>query len=132
MLLDGKVALVTGAARGIGAATARLLSQEGARVVVADRREDEANTVVAELNAARPGSALFVALDVTAEADWQSAIAQTEAAFGPISVLVNNAGIIRVAPLEQMTLENFRKVLDTNLVGTFRSEERRVGKECSS
>ena len=119
VLLDGKVALVTGAARGIGAATARLLGQEGARVVVADRREDEANAVVAELNQARPGSALFVALDVTAEADWQAAIEKTEAAFGPIQVLVNNAGIIRVAPLEQMTLENFRKVLDTNLVGTF-------------
>ena len=119
MLLDGKVALVTGAARGIGAATARLLGQEGARVVVADRREDEANAVVAELNQAHPGSALFVSLDVTAEADWQAAIETTEAAFGPISVLVNNAGIIRVAPLEQMTLENFRKVIDTNLVGTF-------------
>jgi 3alpha(or 20beta)-hydroxysteroid dehydrogenase len=118
-MLDGKIALVTGAARGIGAATARLLAAEGARVVVADRREDEASAVVAELNQARPGSTLFIALDVTAETDWQAAIAQTEAAFGPIQVLVNNAGIIRVAPLEQMTLENFRKVLDTNLVGTF-------------
>jgi 3alpha(or 20beta)-hydroxysteroid dehydrogenase len=118
-VLDGKIALVTGAARGIGAATARLLAAEGARVVVADRREDEANAVVAELNAARPGSALFVALDVTAEADWQAAIEKTEAAFGPMNVLVNNAGIIRVAPLEQMSLENFRKVVDTNLVGTF-------------
>jgi 3alpha(or 20beta)-hydroxysteroid dehydrogenase len=119
MLLDGKVALVTGAARGIGAATARLLGQEGARVVLADRREDEANAVVAELNQARSGSALFVSLDVTAEADWLAAIAKTETAFGPIDVLVNNAGIIRVAPIEQMTLENFRKVIDTNLVGTF-------------
>ena len=119
MLLDGKVALITGAARGIGAAIARLMAAEGARVVVADRREDEANVVVAELNAARPGSALFLLLDVTSESDWQAAIERTEAAFGPISVLVNNAGIIRVAPLEQMTLENFRKVVDTNLVGTF-------------
>jgi 3alpha(or 20beta)-hydroxysteroid dehydrogenase len=119
MLLDGKVALVTGAARGIGAATARLLAAEGAYVAVADRREDEAGAVVAELNRARPGSALFVSLDVTSETDWQAAIEQTEAAFGSISVLVNNAGIIRVAPLEQMTLENFRKVIDTNLVGTF-------------
>lgn len=119
MLLDGKVALVTGAARGIGAATARLLAGEGARVALADRRENEAAAVVAELNATRPGSAIFVSLDVTGEADWQAAIAQTEAAFGPINVLVNNAGIIRVAPLEQMTLENFRKVMETNLVGTF-------------
>jgi 3alpha(or 20beta)-hydroxysteroid dehydrogenase len=119
MLLDGKVALVTGAARGIGAATARLLAAEGARVAVADRREDEASVVVAELNQARPGSALFLPLDVTSESGWQVAIEQTEAVWSPINVLVNNAGIIRVAPLEQMTLENFRKVIDTNLVGTF-------------
>jgi 3alpha(or 20beta)-hydroxysteroid dehydrogenase len=119
MLLQGKVALVTGAARGIGAATARLLAAEGARVVVADRREDEGDGVVDALNVARPGSALFVPLDVTGEESWQSAIEATELAFGPLNVLVNNAGIIRVAPLEQMTLDNFRKVIDTNLIGTF-------------
>jgi len=120
MLLEGKVAFVTGAARGIGAATARLLAAEGARVVVADRRADEAEEVVSVLSAARgAGSALFVPLDVASEADWLAAIGQAEAAFGPIDVLVNNAGIIRVAPIEQLTLENFRKVLDTNLVGTF-------------
>ena len=119
MLLDGKVALVTGAARGIGAATARLLAAEGARVAVADRREDDGDGVVDALNAKRPGSALFVPHDVTSEEGWQSAIAATELAFGPINVLVNNAGIIRVATLDQMTLENFRKVMDTNLVGTF-------------
>jgi 3alpha(or 20beta)-hydroxysteroid dehydrogenase len=118
-LLDDKVALITGGARGIGAATARLLHGEGARVVVADRREDEGDAVVDALNVERPGSALFVPLDVTSEESWQSAIAATELAFGPIGVLVNNAGIIRVAPLEQMTLDNFRKVMDTNLVGTF-------------
>jgi 3alpha(or 20beta)-hydroxysteroid dehydrogenase len=119
MLLQGKVALVTGAARGIGAATARLLAAEGAQVAVADRREDEGDAVVDALNVERPGSALFVPLDVTSEESWQSAISATELAFGPIQVLVNNAGIIRVAPLEQMTLDNFRKVMDTNLVGTF-------------
>ena len=119
MILAGKVALITGAARGIGAASARLIGGEGAHVVVADRREDEAKAVVAELNAARPGSALFVSLDVTDEAEWQAAIHTAETACGPIDVLVNNAGIIRVAPIEQMTLENFRKVIETNLVGTF-------------
>jgi len=112
MILAGKVALITGAARGIGAASARLIGGEGAHVVVADRREDEAKAVVAELNAARPGSALFVSLDVTDEAEWQAAIHTAETAFGPIDVLVNNAGIIRVAPIEQMTLENFRKVIE--------------------
>jgi len=119
MLLAGKVAFITGGARGIGAASAALLAGEGARVVVADRRADEAAATVAAINAGHPGSALFVALDVSSEAGWQSAIAEAEAAFGPISILVNNAGVNRVAPLDQMSLENFRKVIDTNLVGTF-------------
>jgi 3alpha(or 20beta)-hydroxysteroid dehydrogenase len=119
MLLDGKVALVTGGARGIGAATARILAAEGARVVIADRRADEGTAEADLLNQARPNSALFVPLDVTDETAWQEAIGATEQAFGPIGVLVNNAGIIRVAPLSQMSVENFRKVVDTNLVGTF-------------
>ncbi|HTJ63368.1 MAG TPA: SDR family NAD(P)-dependent oxidoreductase [Alphaproteobacteria bacterium] len=119
MLLDNKIAFVTGGARGIGAATAKLLHAEGAKVVIADRRADEAGITVDVLNAARRGSALFVPLDVVSEAEWQAAIEATERTFGPISVLVNNAGIIRVAPLDQMTVENFRKVVDTNLVGTF-------------
>jgi len=117
--LSRKVAFITGGARGIGAASAALLAGEGARVVVADRRAEEAAATVAAINAAHPGSALFVALDVSSEAGWQSALAEAETAFGPISILVNNAGVNRVATLDQMTLENFRKVIDTNLVGTF-------------
>jgi 3alpha(or 20beta)-hydroxysteroid dehydrogenase len=119
VLLDGKVAFVTGAARGIGAASAKLLHAEGAKIVVADRRADEGGIIVDVLNQARSGSALFVPLDIAREADWQLAIETAERTFGPVSVLVNNAGIIRVAPLDQMTVENFRKVVDTNLVGTF-------------
>jgi 3alpha(or 20beta)-hydroxysteroid dehydrogenase len=119
VLLRDKVAFITGGARGIGAATARLFVAEGARVAIADRRADEAQETVAGLNAVRAGSAMFVQLDVSSEPSWQAAIAETEAAFGPIQVLVNNAAINRIAPIEQMTLENFRKVLDTNLIGTF-------------
>jgi 3alpha(or 20beta)-hydroxysteroid dehydrogenase len=119
MLLDGKVAFVTGGARGIGAATAKLLHAEGAKVVIADRRADEAGIAVDVMNAGRRGSALFLPLDVASERDWVLAIETTERTFGPIGVLVNNAGIIRVAPLDQTTVENFRKVVDTNLVGTF-------------
>ena len=119
MLLDGKTAFITGGARGIGAASARLMVGEGARVAIADRREDEAAETVAALNAFRLDAACFVPLDVASEEGWIAAIAQAEAALGPISILVNNAAINRVAPLDQMTLENFRKVLDTNLVGTF-------------
>ena len=119
MLLDGSVAFITGGARGIGAASARLMVEEGAKVAIADRRAEEAAETVAALNALRPDSACFIPLDVASEEGWVAAIAQAEARFGPISILVNNAAINRVAPLEQMTLENFRKVVDTNLVGTF-------------
>ncbi|MCB9726125.1 MAG: glucose 1-dehydrogenase [Spirochaetaceae bacterium] len=119
MRLAGKVALVTGAARGIGAETVRRMVAEGARVAIADRRVEEGHALVAELEAARPGAALFVELDVTSEADWQAAVAAVVARFGALHVLVNNAGIIRVAPLEKTDLELFRKVVDTNLVGAF-------------
>ncbi len=117
--LAGKVALVTGAARGIGAATARRFVEEGARVVLADRRGDEGEALAAELEAEHPGAARFQPLDVTDEAAWSEAVARTEAEWGGIDVLVNNAGTIRVKPLEETDLETFRKVLDTNLVGAF-------------
>jgi 3alpha(or 20beta)-hydroxysteroid dehydrogenase len=119
MLLEGKTAFITGGARGIGAASAHLMLIEGARVAIADRRAEEAAETVVALNALRADSACFVPLDVASEEGWVAAIAQAEATLGPISILVNNAAVNRVAPLEQMTLENFRKVLDTNLVGTF-------------
>ena len=119
VLLDGKTAFITGGARGIGAASARLMVGEGARVAIADRRAEEATETVAALNAMRPDAARFIPLDVASEEGWITALEQAEGHLGPISILVNNAAINRVAPLEQMTLENFRKVMDTNLVGTF-------------
>ena len=117
--LAGKVALVTGGARGIGAATARRFVEEGAKVVLADRRGDEGEALASELCARSPGHARFASLDVTAEADWARAVRETESAFGGIDVLVNNAGTIRVKPLAETDLETFRKVVDTNLVGAF-------------
>lgn len=117
--LDGKVVFITGAARGIGAASARRCVEEGARVVVADRRADEAGAVAGELNALRAGSGHAVALDVSSGPGWQSAIAETEAAFGRLDVLVNCAGIIRIVPLERADEETFRKLIDVNLIGTF-------------
>jgi len=119
VLLDGKTAFITGGARGIGAASARLMVGEGARVAIADRRADDAAETVAALNALRPGSACFVPLDVSSEEGWVTALEQAEGHLGPLSILVNNAAINRVATLDQMTLENFRKVVDTNLIGTF-------------
>jgi 3alpha(or 20beta)-hydroxysteroid dehydrogenase len=117
--LRDKVALVTGAARGIGAATATRFVEEGARVAIADRRREEGQALCEQLNETRPGAAIFVELDVTDELAWAEAIPQVEREFGRIEVLVNNAGVIRIAPLEKTDLDLFRKVLDTNLIGTF-------------
>ncbi len=119
MLLQDRLVFVTGAARGIGAATARRVVAEGGRVVIADRRLDESEAVASELNALRGGSALALELDIVDEARWTEAVAAAESALGPINVLVNAAGIIRVAPLEKLDVETFRKVVEVNLVGTF-------------
>ena len=113
--LAGKVALITGGARGIGAATARRFVDEGARVLIADRRAEEGNALAAELGE----GARFVELDVGMEASWLAAVAAAEQGFGRLDVLVNNAGIIRVQKLAEMSVETFRQVLDVNLVGTF-------------
>ncbi|MCZ6828426.1 MAG: SDR family NAD(P)-dependent oxidoreductase [Gammaproteobacteria bacterium] len=119
MRLENKIALITGGARGIGAACAQRFVDEGARVVVADRRADEGMELCRALNSARAGVAVFAELDISSEAAWAEAIADTISEFGAINVLVNNAGMIRVAPLEKTDLEMFQKVINTNLVGTF-------------
>lgn len=113
--LDGKVALITGAARGQGAAEARLFARHGARVVVADVLDDEAAAVAAEIGAA----ALAVHLDVTDEASWAAAVAAATDVFGGLDVLVSNAGIIRTGALEAMSLDLYRSVVDVNQVGCF-------------
>lgn len=119
MRLEGKVALVTGAARGIGAATARRFVAEGAQVVLADRRTDEGEALAAELNVIRENAVCFAPLDVSNEAAWESAVSTAKETYGGIDVLVNNAGMIRVMPLEKTDLETFQKVINTNLVGAF-------------
>jgi len=117
--LEGKVALVTGAARGIGAATARRFAAEGASVVLGDRRDELGAQTAAAIDAEEWGAARYVSLDVTSEEAWAGAVQQASRWFGGVDVLVNNAGIIRVTPLVDTDLETFRKVLDTNLVGAF-------------
>ena len=117
--LDGRVAIVTGAARGIGAATAQRFAAEGAKVLVADRRDELGEAVVAAINAGAPDAARYVSLDVTDEFAWGHAVDDAIAWAGGVDVLVNNAGIIRVAPIVDCDLEMFRKVVDTNLVGAF-------------
>ena len=117
--LNGRVALVTGGARGIGAATARLFATAGAKVVLADRRVELGGDAAAAINEEVPGSARFVELDVTSESDWERTVAQVQRWGGGVDALVNSAGIIRVSPITDLDLETFRKVLETNLIGTF-------------
>lgn len=113
--LDGKVAIITGGARGIGACHARTFVREGARVVVADRRADEGRESIEELG----DGALFVETDVTDEGDWTAIADAAVDTFGGIDVLVNNAGIMRIVPIESCDSATFRKVLDTNLTSMF-------------
>jgi len=116
--LAGKVALVTGAARGIGASIANAFAQEGAAVALADRRDDLGAEVAAEIRE-RGGRALYVHLDITSEEDWRSAVVQTGEELGDPNVLVNNAGAIRVKPFRETSRQDLSKLLETNVVGAF-------------
>jgi 3alpha(or 20beta)-hydroxysteroid dehydrogenase len=113
--LDGKVAIVTGAARGQGEAEARLFAAEGARVLLADVLDDEGEAVAAEIGEA----AAYTHLDVTDEEQWQAAVALAEQRFGPVTVLVNNAGILLFQALHKTELEDFDRVLRVNVHGVF-------------
>jgi 3alpha(or 20beta)-hydroxysteroid dehydrogenase len=113
--LEGKVALITGGSRGMGAASARQFVAEGARVVVGDILDDEGKALADELGEA----ARYLHLDVTSEDDWAQAVETTEREFGALNVLVNNAGILRFGALEEEKLDDFRRLLDINLVGVF-------------
>ncbi|MFD5325830.1 SDR family NAD(P)-dependent oxidoreductase [Streptomyces sp. NPDC127092] len=112
----GKVVIVTGAARGQGAAEARLLAEAGARVVLTDVREEEGRAVAAELGA---GTAVFVRHDVTSAEDWKTVVGSALAVHGRLDGLVNNAALWRTAPVESETYENFALLLRVNLLGPF-------------
>src|SRR5690606_22556286 len=113
--LESKVAVITGAARGQGEAEARLFVAEGARVLLADIRDEEGEAVAAELG----GAAAYVHLDVTDEDQWAAAIAHAEERFGPVSVLVNNAGILHFKAIDQTDREDFDRVVRVNVHGVF-------------
>ena len=113
--LAGKTAIVTGGARSMGAATARLFVAEGAQVVIADVLDAEGRALAEELGKA----AYFQHLDVSDEAAWAAAVAEAVARFGGVDVLVNNAGILKFAALLDTPLADFKRVLEVNLVGCF-------------
>lgn len=113
--LAGKVAIVTGAAQGTGAAIARLFVEEGARVVVADVKEENGREVARGLGTA----AHFVRLDVRQPEDWQAGVAAASATFGGIDVLVNNAAILLLAPITGTSREDFLRIVEVNQLGPF-------------
>lgn len=113
--LDGKVAIISGGARGMGAATSRLFVEAGARVVIADLLEAEGAALAQELGDA----ARFVRLDVTCAQSWADTVQLAEDTFGPVDVLVNNAGVLLFKSLLQTTPEDYRRVIEVNLVGEF-------------
>jgi len=114
--LDGKIAVVTGGSRGIGAAVGRAFGREGAAVVICDLLDERGEGIADDVNRAG-GSAIFVHLDVTAQTDWQAMTARVDAWRGGIDVLVNNAGINVRTGIEKVGLDDWNRVVSVNLTG---------------
>lgn len=123
MQLQDKTVIVTGGARGIGAAVVRKLAADGARVVITDVLEVEAKELSDQLGEQlgdELGSrVMYHYLDVTEPAQWRAVVAAAEERFGPVSVLINNAGIVEFGRIEEQPLESFQRVLDVNLTGAW-------------
>ena len=113
--LDGKVAIVTGAARGSGALIAKRLVADGARVVLADILDDRGKPLAEELGDA----ARYQHLDITDEGQWQATVEFARAEFGVLTTLVNNAAVLDIGPLEHTSAADFSRVLEVNTLGTF-------------
>ncbi len=120
--LDGRVALITGGARGMGKSHVRHFVAEGARVVFGDVLDDKGGYVADKLG---EQCCRYTHLDVTSEADWAAAVALATDAFGKLDVLVNNAGILLFARIAEMPLADFRRVLEVNAVGCWLGMRRR-------
>lgn len=113
--LAGKVAIITGGARGMGEAHARRFVAEGAKVAITDLNEEQGQALANELGE----NVIFIKQDVSSEADWKNVIAKTEEAFGSINVLVNNAGISINNSIEAMPLDQYMKIVNINQVSVF-------------
>jgi len=118
MRLEGKVALISGGARGMGAEAGRLFAKEGAKVVLGDVLESEGKTTAEEIRTAG-GEATFVRLDVTSESDWAGAVTEAERWYGKLNVLVNNAGIGGGNRIEDTTLADWERIMAVNSTGVF-------------
>ncbi len=118
MRLQGKVALISGGARGMGAVEAHMFTREGAKVVIGDVLEEEGRQTEAAVNEAG-GECVFVRLDVTNEDDWAAAIGTAVSRFGKLDILVNNAGISITGGIEDLTIEDWERTFDINAKGVF-------------
>ena len=118
MRLQDKVAIITGAARGMGAAEARIFAKEGAKVILGDIQVEDGQSVAQEINEAG-GQAIFIEMDVSKQSDWQRTIDAAISNFGKINVLVNNAGIIERDSLEETTEETWDRIMAVNAKGVF-------------
>ena len=122
--LDGKVALITGGARGMGKSHVRHFVAEGARVVFGDVLDDKGAKVAAGLDGQ---SCRYIHHDVTSEAEWAAAVAAAVDTFGRLDVLVNNAGVLKFAPIADMPLDDFRRILEVNAVGCWLGMKAAIG-----
>ncbi|WP_421911500.1 SDR family oxidoreductase [Marinobacter sp.] len=113
--LSGKIALISGGARGMGESHARMFVDEGAKVVIGDILVEDGERLARELG----DSAVFIQLDVTCYESWQSAVELAQKTFGGLNVLVNNAGIINFGPLTDYSVDDWKKIIDVNLTGQF-------------
>jgi len=113
--LEGRIGIVTGAARGVGAVIARRMIDAGAKVVLGDIRDESGQAVADELGDA----ATYVTLDVTQEGDWERVVERTLSDHGQVDVLVNNAGRLQMGTIERTSVEQARSVVDVNLIGPF-------------
>jgi 3alpha(or 20beta)-hydroxysteroid dehydrogenase len=113
--LDGKVAFISRGARDLGPTYARFLAAEGANVVIGDTLESEGKKIAKDLGS----HGCYVTLDVTESSDWIDAVEIAEHTFGPLGILINNAGIVNYVPFDEYTNQQFGEIMEVNLFGTF-------------